>query len=99
MYYEGSDTIEAHSADKWFNPSTMRGHGTRVHYTAFSGDGIMYFLPFSNAYPAGRLYGVACFRKDTTLGVKFHHVYRSDLSQPALRTMKAAVALAQELAT
>ena len=96
MYYENSDTIRNHATGYWFSAGAMRGFRTRVHATAYSADGIVYFLPFSNAYPEGRRYGVVCFRK---VGRSFNHVYRSDLSRPDLRTMKAAVKLAQELAS
>ena len=96
MYYEDSDTIRNHATGHWFTNRTMRVHGTRTHATAYSSDGVLYFLPFSNAYPEGRRYGVACFRK---VGRSFDHVYRSDLSRPDLRTMRAAVRLAEELAS
>jgi hypothetical protein len=69
--------------------------GAAPHATAYSADGVLYYLPYSNAYPTGRRYGVVCFRKQ---GNSFSHVYRSDLAQPNLRTMKAAVKFAQELA-
>ena len=95
MYYEDSDTIRNHATGYWFSNGSMRGHGTHTHATAYSADGVLFFLPYSNAYPEGRRYGVVCFRK---VGSSFNHVYRSDLAQPNLRTMLAAVKLAQELA-
>lgn len=95
MYYEDAITIENHATGHWFSKNTMRAFSTRLHATAYSADGVLFFLPYSNAYPEGRRYGVVCFRK---VGSSFNHVYRSDLAQPNLRTMRAAVKLAQELA-
>lgn len=91
-----SADIRRNASGHWFGASAMRGHGTRLHAVAYSADGMLFFLPFSNAYPEGRRYGVVCFRKD---GRTFHHFYRSDLARPALRTMRAAIALAKELAS